>query len=76
MVQRNCIKFCIKNGSQFLRAFEMFTLMLTVAFCKPTTNRTLVQLWYNRFKVCREEVNDDDHPDGRAHQQPMKTFKQ
>ena len=25
-------------------------------------SKTQVQLWYNRFKECREDVNDDDHP--------------
>ena len=33
--------------------------MLTVAFRESTTSRTLVQLWYNRFKEGREDVNDD-----------------
>ena len=30
-----------------------------VAFGKPTMSRTHVQLWYNRFKEGREDVNDD-----------------
>ena len=33
--------------------------MLTVAFGESTMSRTQVQLWYNRFKACREDVNDD-----------------
>ena len=31
--------------------------MLTVAFGKYTMGRTQVQLWYNRFKEGREDVN-------------------
>ena len=36
--------------------------MLTVALGKSTMNRTQVQLWYNRFKAGREDVNDDARP--------------
>ena len=36
--------------------------MLTVLFGKSTISRTQVQLWYNRFKKGREDVNDDVHP--------------
>ena len=36
--------------------------MLTVAFDESTINRKQVQLWYNRFKESREDVNDDAHP--------------
>ena len=36
--------------------------MLTVAFGETTMNRTHVQLWYNRFKEGREDVNDDARP--------------
>ena len=43
--------------------------MLTVAFGWSTMNRTQVQLWYNRFKKGREDVNDNARP------QPMKTLK-
>ena len=25
-------------------------------------SRTQVQLWYNRFKEGREDINDDNHP--------------
>ena len=32
--------------------------MLTVAFGKSTMSRTKVQLWYNRFKEGREDIND------------------
>ena len=34
--------------------------MSTVAFGESTMSRTQVQLWYNRFKEGREEVNDDN----------------
>ena len=33
--------------------------MLIVAFGECTMSRTQVQLWYNRFKEGREDVNDD-----------------
>ena len=33
--------------------------MLAVAFGESTMSRTQVQLWYNRFKEGREDVNDD-----------------
>ena len=36
--------------------------MLDVAFDEPTISRTQVQLWYNRFKKVREDVNDDACP--------------
>ena len=32
--------------------------MLAVAFGESTMSRTQVQLWYNRFKEGREDVND------------------
>ena len=35
--------------------------MLSVAFGESTL-RTQVQLWYNRFKEGREDVNDDARP--------------
>ena len=37
--------------------------MLPVAFGGSTMSRTQVQLWYNRFKKGREDVNDDTRPD-------------
>ena len=40
--------------------------MLTVAFGESTMRRTQVQLWYNRFKKGREDVNDDARPDCRS----------
>ena len=40
------------------RTFEM----LTVALDEPTMSRTQVQLWYNRFKEGREDVNNDARP--------------
>ena len=36
--------------------------MLTVAFGESTMSRTQVQLWYNRFKEGREDVNDHALP--------------
>ena len=36
--------------------------MLTVAFGESTMSRTQVQLWCNRFKEGREDVNDDARP--------------
>ena len=32
------------------------------AFGKSTISRTQVQLWYNRFKEGKEDVNDDARP--------------
>ena len=55
MDQRNCIKFCIKNGFKCAKTCEM----LTVTFGEPTMSRPQVQLWYIRFKEGREDVNDD-----------------
>ena len=40
------------------RTFEM----LTVALSEFAMNRTQVQLWYNRFKKDRENVNDNAYP--------------
>ena len=36
---------------------------MTVALSKSNMIRTQVQLWYNRFKECREDVNNDACPD-------------
>ena len=36
--------------------------MLTVAFGGSTMSRTQGQLWYNRFKEGRVDVNDDARP--------------
>ena len=55
MDQRNCVKFCVKNEIKCVRTFEM----LTVVFGESTMNRTQVQLWYDRFKESRENVNDN-----------------
>lgn len=55
---KETIKFCIKNEIKCARTFEM----LTVAFGESTMSRTQVQLWYNRFKDGREDVNDDARP--------------
>ena len=55
MNQRNSIKFCVKNEIKCEKTFEMFT----VVFGESTMSRTLVQLWYNRFKKQdREDVNE------------------
>ena len=36
--------------------------MLIVVFGESTVSRTRVQLWFNRFKEGREDVNDDARP--------------
>ena len=36
--------------------------MLSVAFGEPIMSRTQVQLWYNRFKESRKDINDDTGP--------------
>ena len=36
--------------------------MLTVAFSECTISRTQKQVWYNRFKEDRENVNEDARP--------------
>ena len=36
--------------------------MFTAAFGESTMSRTQIQLWYNRFKEGREDVNDDTRP--------------
>ena len=36
--------------------------MLTVAFGESTMSRTQVQLWYNRSKEGRVNINDDARP--------------
>ena len=59
MDQRNCIKFYVKNEIKYARTFEI----LTVTFGESTTSTTQVQLWYNRFKESREDINDDARPD-------------
>ena len=61
MDQRNCIKFFVKNLIKCARTFEM----LTVTFGESTMSRTQNQLWYNRFKEGREDINDDARP-GRS----------
>ena len=33
--------------------------MLTVAFGESTMSKSQIQVWYNRFKVGREDVIDD-----------------
>ena len=36
--------------------------MLTVAFGAAFTSRTQLQLWYNRLREGREDINDDARP--------------
>ena len=36
--------------------------MFTVAFSESTMSRIEVQLWHNRFKEGREDVNDNARP--------------
>ena len=50
MDQRNSITVCVKIEIKCAKTFEMLTVALS---------RTQVQLWYNRFKEDREDVNDD-----------------
>ena len=57
----NCIKFCIKNEIKCGRTSEML-IHLIVAFGESTMSRTQVQLWYNRFKEGRKDVNADARP--------------
>ena len=56
--QSNCVKIYVKNEITYARTFEM----LNVAFGESTMSRTQVQLWYNRFRECREDVNDNVRP--------------
>ena len=56
MDQRSFIQF-LKTKIKCARAFEMWT----VAFGESTMSTAQVQLWYNRFKQGREDVNDDVH---------------
>ena len=52
--QGNCIKFCVKMKLKNANTLEM----LTVGLGDSSMSRTQVQLWYNRFKECREDVYD------------------
>ena len=56
--ERNRIKYCVKKEIRCARTFEM----LTLAFGESTMSRIQVQLWYNRIKEGREDVNGDAHP--------------
>ena len=58
MDQRICIEFDVKNEIKCARTLEM----LIVAFGESSKSRSQVQLWYNRFKEGREDVNDDARP--------------
>ena len=55
MDQSNSIKFSVRNEINYARTFEM----LAVSFGESTISRTKVQLWYNRFKEGREDLNDN-----------------
>ena len=48
-------QFCVKNEIKYARTFKI----LTVAFGEPSMSRTQAELWYNRFKEGREDVNND-----------------
>ena len=50
--------FDFRNEIKYARIFEM----LTVAFGQSTMSRTQAQLWYNRFREGREDVNGDARP--------------
>ena len=55
MVQKNCIKFCVKKNE--IKCEGTFEL-LTVAFGESTMSKTQVSIvWYNRFKKGPEDVN-------------------
>ena len=56
--KKETIKFCVKDEIKCSRTFEM----LTATFDESTMRRSQVQLWYNRIKECREDVNDDTRP--------------
>ena len=45
-----------------LNVQEHLKYVLTVAFGESTMSRIHVQLWYNRFKEGREDINDDARP--------------
>ena len=51
-------------------------VMLTMAFGESTTSGIQVQLWYNRFKEGREDVNGDARPDHPSTSTTVKTIKQ
>ena len=51
-------KWIKENEIKCTSTFEM----LTMALDKSPVSRTQVQLWYNRFKEGREDVNDDARP--------------
>ncbi|UYV62855.1 hypothetical protein LAZ67_2002161 [Cordylochernes scorpioides] len=56
MVQRTCIKFCVKNEIKCADAFRM----LTVAYGEATLDRSNVYQWYKMFSEGREDVNDEE----------------
>ena len=58
MVQRICIKFCVKNGTMCSKTLEM----LKVAYGECTVSKKSVYKWYKLFTEDQEEVNDDACP--------------
>ena len=58
MNQRNCNSFCVKIEIKCARTVKMFT----VAFGEAIMSRTKVQLWYNRSKKGRKDINDNARP--------------
>ena len=48
--------------------------MWSVAFDESAMSRTQVQLWHNRSKERRKDVNDEPILLAQARQQPMKTL--
>ena len=57
----------MRSSNFYFETFEM----LTVAVGESIISRIQVQLWYNRFKEGRKDVNVN-----ARRQQPMKTLKQ
>ena len=57
-IKETLLCFVPKIEIKCARTFEM----LIVAFGESLASRTQVQLWYNRFKEDREDVNDDARP--------------
>ncbi|XP_061382626.1 protein GVQW3-like [Danaus plexippus] len=56
MVQRTCIKFCVKNEVKCADAFRM----LTVAYGEATCDKSNIYRWYNVFSEGREDVNSKE----------------
>ena len=65
------VLLCVKNEIKCAKTFEM----LTVAFGDSTMSRTQVQLWYNRFKQGREDVNNDARTGRLSMSTPEENFE-